>query len=121
MAGELELIFVYNADSGLSNALIDYGKKITQPSKYDCQLCMVTYGPFGKKSDWKKFINNLNASVKFLHRDEFVSEFGKTNSSFPCLLKKDGDKLGTLITSEQFKEISSLEELIAAVTESTKT
>lgn len=66
---EKEIIFVYNADGGIGNALLDYGKKYIQPDKYDCQLCMVTYGALGMKKDWKIFTSSLSYQVKFLHRD----------------------------------------------------
>ncbi len=41
---EKALIFVYNADSGLLNAINDGILKIVSPSTYQCSLCSLTFG-----------------------------------------------------------------------------
>ncbi|MEM6997881.1 MAG: hypothetical protein AAF413_03130 [Patescibacteria group bacterium] len=104
-----ELVFTYNADSGIANALIDYGKKYLAPGSYDCQLCMLSYGPFGMKRDWKKFIESLDADVRFLHKDEFESEFPDWNVDHPSLI--DAVQRRVLISSNDFANISSMEDL----------
>jgi len=60
-----KLLFIYNADSGIANALIDQGKKYLTPSEYACQLCMVSYGPLGMRKDWKKFVKRLPYEIVF--------------------------------------------------------
>ena len=40
----VELLFVYNADTGLFNTVADAAHKILSPSTYSCNLCKVTYG-----------------------------------------------------------------------------
>jgi hypothetical protein len=46
---EKELIFIYNAKSGLVNEMIDFAHKIVSPETYDCNLCAISYGTFTKK------------------------------------------------------------------------
>ena len=65
-----ELLFVYNADSGLLNATVDFFHKIISPSTYACSLCAVTYGNRGMRPDWRKFVAELPVNTTFLHRDE---------------------------------------------------
>lgn len=112
-----ELIFVYNANSGVASAMVDYGKKLVAPSTYDCQLCMATYGPFGMKKDWKNFIESLEYPVRFLHKDEFVNEFSD-KATFPCMIKNHNGKLTTAISSQEFSKIESLDDLKTEVSNS---
>ena len=110
------ILFVYNADSGLSNALFDYGKKYIAPSKYDCQLCMISYGPFGMKKDWKSFVGSLPYRVEFLHRDEFIKDFPKSRTTMPVMIVIDNSTARTLINSTDFANIHNLKELKSKVT-----
>ena len=112
------ILFVYNADSGIANGLLDYGKKYLQPDKYDCQLCMVTYGAFGMKSDWKKFTKTLGIPVQFLHRDEFAAQYPDSNTQeFPTMLGLKHDSTQEiLISTQNFNEIKSLGDLKNVVT-----
>jgi hypothetical protein len=105
------LIFVYNAKSGLGNALLDTGRRYLQPKNYPCALCMITYGPFGMKNDWSLFLKTLPYPVRFLHKDEFLAEFPGTPVSFPSLMLLRNNYHTTLLTADTFKSISSLDEL----------
>jgi hypothetical protein len=68
------IVFVYNADSGLFNAFLDYAHKIVSPKPNACNLCAVTYNT-GMKKEWRTFIDNLGIPVEFLHRDEFLETY----------------------------------------------
>jgi hypothetical protein len=48
-----KLIFVYNADSGILNAIKDLIHKNVSPETYPCSLCAVTYDNLGMKREWK--------------------------------------------------------------------
>ncbi len=110
-----KLIFVYNADSGVRNALLDSVHKVLSPSTYECNLCDITYGLFSEKVNWKEFRLQFPMEMEFLHRDEFVkdyaSKFGK-NFTFPIVL---GDHLGELeviINTEELNQLGAAGELI---------
>lgn len=109
------LLFIYNAESGLANALLDYGKKYVAPSKYDCQLCMLSYGPFGIKQDWKKFTKELPYNVKFLHKDELNAQYPDVKTTFPAVVRIQNNTSKTLLNGKDFKAIQSLDELKSAV------
>lgn len=70
-----ELLFVYNADSGLANGLLDMFHKIVSPKTYPCSLCGITYGTTSMRPEWKQFLQLLPVKTRFLHRDEFLAEF----------------------------------------------
>lgn len=113
-----KLIFIYNADSGLRNLLIDGAHKILSPSTYACNLCDITFGAFTENSVWKKFRLQLEASdteLKFLHKDEFLkayrSKFGY-KFTFPIVLAETHNDLEIFITTEELNGLENAEELI---------
>ncbi len=110
-----KLIFVYNADSGVRNALLDSMHKVLSPSTYECNLCDITFGLFSEKVNWKEFRLQFPMEMEFLHRDEFskgyASKFGK-KFTFPIVL---GDHLGELeviISTDELNQLGSADELI---------
>lgn len=92
--------------------LVDYGKKYVQPSKYDCQLCMVTYGAFGMKSDWKKYIKSLNYDVEFLHKDEISTKYPGLKVALPAVIAVDDGSFKVILSAKDFIKIDSLGSLI---------
>jgi len=54
-----KLIFVYNANSGAINALLDSAHKIISPQTYDCKLCELTYGVFKEDEEWLRFLEGF--------------------------------------------------------------
>lgn len=106
------LIFVYNADSGKFNALTDSLHKLISPDTYDCRLCELTHGFFAEKSEWKTFLKEKNFQAHFLHRDEFVEKYSKYSElPLPAVFEEEDDKLISLISSEEFKNVNDLSEL----------
>lgn len=110
-----ELIFVYNAKSGLGNALLDTGRRIAQPKDYPCALCMITYGPFGIKKDWKDFIKSLPYKVRFLHKNELAVALPDISFSPPGLVLVSGKQTTVLLQADDFQNIKSLKELESRV------
>jgi hypothetical protein len=113
-----KLIFIYNANSGLANGLIDVGRRVFQPKDYPCALCMITYGPFGMKHEWKQFVRSLPYDVAFLHKDEFSRKHPKFVIDEPGLVLITKQDLRTLLDSSDFSTIHDLETLIVRVQKS---
>lgn len=110
-----KLIFVYNADSGLKNAIKDSAHKILSPKTYQCSLCDLTYGPFKEKRKWKAFRKKTNVEMKFLHADEFESLYkSKFRPAFqlPVVLIENQYDLDVLISSDGLNKLNSVDELI---------
>ncbi len=114
-----KLIFVYNADSGTKNLIIDIAHKILSPSTYDCKLCDITFGIFTENSDWKQFRQKMesdNMQLEFLHRDEFLktyrSKFGH-KYTFPIILTELDNDLQVFLSTEALNRIENVHQLIA--------
>lgn len=113
-----KLIFIYNADSGLGNLILNGAHKILSPRTYDCKLCELTFGAFAEKSIWKKFRTESDLDMEFLHKDEFkkqyASKFGH-KFTFPIVLAATENNLEVFITTDEMKDFKSQEELIARI------
>lgn len=108
----LELIFVYNAGSGLLKALTDYVYKEIKPKTYACNLCALTYGSVGMKREWRRFIHDLELPVEFLHRNEFLGRYHLDSFNFPAAFVKKGPDIILLISHTDINQCKSLEDLI---------
>jgi len=106
-----QLIFVYNADSGLFNSLSDFAHKILSPATYNCQLCALTYGNFTMNTEWKNFIKTMAVEVVFLHKDEFISRYGDNPAGYPSAYLHEEESLKSVISQIDIEQCASLEEL----------
>ncbi len=111
----MKLIFVYNADNGLFNALTDTVHKIFSPETYQCSLCRYTFGITGMLRPWKLFLDSLDCPKEFLHRNEFFSKYPQSTIKLPAILCEAGSGLEVLLTADEIKECSNLDNLIAAL------
>lgn len=109
----LKLIFVFNANSGILNALGDLAHKIFRPSTYPCNLCAVTFGNLGMKLEWKKFVSSLDVDVEFLHKNEFKEKY-KKDGKFPSAYIKKND-LQVFISQAEMNAVKNLHELMDLV------
>ena len=109
------LIFVYNADSGVVNTLLDIGHKIVSPATYDCKLCALTHSTFRMRRDWRNFVERLSIPVEFLHRDEFQARYKDVPISAPAILLADGPLLKPWVDSSEINQCQSLTELEALI------
>jgi len=112
-----KLIFVYNADSGILNAMKDWAHKIVAPETYPCSLCALTYNNLGMRRPWKEFIRELGYEIKFLHRDELAKEYGITDVPLPAAFISQDNKLKLWIKCETMDAVNSLDELQSIVTQ----
>ena len=120
-AQEKSLLFVYNADTGLFSVVTDYAHKILSPKTYPCNLCALTYGNMGMNKKWKEFIAALKVPIEFLHRDEFVKLHDMPDTELPAAFVKKGESITMLIPSDEINECTSVDALIALVTEKVET
>lgn len=108
----MKLIFVYNANSGKLNALLDAGHKLISPSTYPCSLCALTYDTFSENSIWKNFRESSDLDMVFYHKDEFETTFPNVKIAYPSILKLEGRMLTTILNDEILNDISNVEVLI---------
>ncbi|MDU9049508.1 MAG: hypothetical protein Q3M30_11690 [Candidatus Electrothrix sp. Rat3] len=111
----MKITFVYNADSGKINTLLDIGHKILRPDTYSCNLCSLTHGVFSEKEEWRQYREATQHELEFLHKDEFEEKYGKDKGyTYPVVLKADDDaSFEVLLTTEEINALSGLEELVS--------
>lgn len=109
------LVFVYNADSGLANTLLDIGHKIVSPQTYNCNLCALTHSTFSMRDEWKQFVAELGIQVEFLHKDELDKQYGIRDVGLPAVFRKSNGALEVWITREEINRCRSLEDLAQLV------
>lgn len=108
---DVRLLFVYNADSGIVNALRDLVHKNVSPSTYQCNLCALTFSNVGMRGDWAEFVDGIGYPVEFLHRDELRERYGMDDVLLPVVLRKDADDVSVLIPAEEIDKLWTLDEL----------
>ncbi|NVM31053.1 MAG: hypothetical protein HWN65_19585 [Candidatus Helarchaeota archaeon] len=108
-----KIVFVYNADGDFFSLVKDFFHKTFKPSTYPCNLCGITYSikNFGKKKEWKHFINRLNIPAVFLHRDEFQERYTLPDAKFPSAYIETGSNLELFISQEEMNGFNNLEDL----------
>ena len=108
----MKIIFVYNANSGFMNSILDIGHKIVSPKTYECNLCNMTYGLVSEKEEWKKFRESSSDELEFLHRDEFEEKYNEKRE-YPIILKSnDENRLDELISKDELNKMNNVDELI---------
>ena len=111
------LIFVYNADSGVYNALTDLAHKTFSPATYSCNLCALTYGTFGMRADWKEFLQGLDRSLEFLHADELQEKYGLTNVPLPAIFERESTTMRLLIDDKKINACRTVDDLKKLISE----
>ena len=112
------LVFVYNARSGLGNALLDSAHKFLSPATYNCRLCSLTFGLAGERRSWKEFREQSGIRMTFLHKDEFLSTYASkfgAKYTFPVVVADTGEDLEVVLSATDLNAIGDTEELIRVV------
>ena len=105
------LVFVYNADSGVFNALADAAHKIFSPRTYQCNLCALTHSAVRMRGEWKRFLDGLDRPLEFLHADELKARYGVTGVPLPAIFRGDGESLEVLIGADSINACRTLADL----------
>lgn len=105
----MELLFIYNANSGYLSGLFDSLHKSISPKTYPCKLCALTYGSFSMKEEWKSYLDSININKLFLHKDELGPEFD--DIKLPAVVLRSGEDLKVLIDRDGFDKTDSINQL----------
>ena len=108
---EKELIFVYNAKSGLFNELLDFAHKIISPETYECNLCAITYGTFKMEKRWSRYVQSLPLKSIFTYKDE-ISKNNLPNVNLPSILLREHNDLIELLTAREINDLNNFDQLI---------
>jgi hypothetical protein len=93
------LIFVFNADSGTVNALLDSARKLLRLN--GCTLCTITHGLAGEKSEWRECKEEIGVPIDYVHRDEIDAGLAKiVEGQLPCVVAEAGSDRLLLLTPD---------------------
>ncbi|TRD11828.1 hypothetical protein FGU71_08145 [Erythrobacter insulae] len=110
------LLIVYNADSGVMNALLHALHKQFAPATYPCSLCALTYGSVSMRREWRAFLNELPLEVVFHHRDDFAAAYPGHGYDLPAILLADKDSAPRiLVPAAELNPMAELSDLIVRV------
>lgn len=113
----MKIIFVYNANSGFVNSILDIGHKVISPKTYECNLCNMTYGVVSEREEWKKFRESSKDELEFLHKDEFEKKY-KEKRKYPIILKiNETNSLDELVSKDDLNKMKNVNELIQKLRE----
>lgn len=110
-----QLVFVYNADSGMFNTLTDIAHKVFSPQTYECNLCAISHSYLSERSEWKEFIEELGVECEFLHRDEFLKKYTSEEKNFPVIFELIGDELKVQLSTDDINKCKSMDDLKKAI------
>lgn len=110
-----QLVFVYNADSGMFNTLTDIAHKVFSPQTYECNLCAISHSYLSERSEWKDFIQGLGVECEFLHRDEFLKKYSSEEKNFPVIFELINGELKVSLSAEQINACKSMDDLKGAI------
>jgi len=106
-----QLVFVYNADSGMFNTLTDIAHKVFSPQTYACNLCAISHSYINERDEWKEFISSLGVECEFLHRDEFEKKYQITEQAYPTVYLKNDNRLEVCLDADAINECDSMHKL----------
>jgi hypothetical protein len=110
------LILVYNADSGLLNAVKDAAWKVVRPATYPCSLCALTYGWVSMHGRWRRFLGQMPQTKVFHHKDDFARAFPGLAIPLPAILLAERDAPPqVLVSAAELDALPDLEALMAVV------
>lgn len=106
------LIFVYNANSGKLNTLLDVGHKLISPSTYSCRLCALTYDTFKENKIWKRFRSECDLEMEFYHIDEFEKKYQGLTFEYPVILNLNDNDLKIELNKTAIDAIKNVQDLV---------
>ena len=109
------LVFVYNADSGMFNTLTDIVHKVFSPQTYECNLCAISHSYLSERSEWKEFIEELGVECEFIHRDEFLKKYSSEENNFPVIFELNNGELKLALSAEKINSCKSMGDLKIAI------
>jgi hypothetical protein len=110
-----QLVFVYNADSGMFNTLTDIAHKVFSPQTYECNLCAISHSYLSERSEWKEFIEELGVECEFLHRDEFLKKYTSEEKTFPVILELVDGALKPSLSTDKINACKTMDDLKEAI------
>lgn len=111
----MRLLFVYNAESGLVNGMLDSIHKVVSPHTYECALCRITHGLVTMDRVWRTYLQSLPIETVFHHRRDFHAAYPAADMPLPVVLLDRGGELTELLSAAQLGRLADVNALSAAL------
>ncbi len=111
----MKLVFVYNANAGITAGILDSLHKTISPATYPCSLCAITYGAVRMHPKWKAWLAAQPFESVFYHCPDFRAAYPKVPVDLPAVLVDRNGALTPLVTAEDFANARSVDLLIALI------
>ncbi len=111
----MNMVFVYNADSGVFNTLSDIAHKLISPASYQCNLCNLTHGYFSARDVWVDFLRDLDSEIEFLHRDEYIRKYGESGVQLPAIFVRENNELKLWVDKTVIEQMTSTDDLMEMI------
>ena len=90
------LSFIFDANSGFAAAVVDSVRKVIRLN--GCDLCTITHGITGEKSEMVSCRESLGVPVDYVHRDEMDAEMIEvTGNRLPAVVAHSGSSAWLLL------------------------
>ncbi len=110
-----KLIFVYNAEAGLMNGMMDSLHKTISPGTYECALCAITHGFFTMDKAWRAYLKALPVEAAFFHRKDFAEAYPAADIALPAILLDRNGGLLELVAAKRMKSLTDVNALSQAL------
>lgn len=108
----MTLIFVYNAESGLVNGVIDSFHKVLSPATYPCDLCALTHGLARMRARLRHWLRQSGREVCFFHRSDFRAAWPHVDVTLPAILKQEGNQLTLVLGAADLADVRDIGQLL---------
>ena len=105
------LIFIYNADGGIAQGVLDTLHKTLSPTTYPCSLCAITHGVLRINPKWRYWLKQLDVPVFFQHKDDTPYR----DVALPVVLAERNGEAHALLDAAQLNALGNVDALIAAL------
>lgn len=109
------LIFIYNADGGIVQGLLDTLHKALSPATYACSLCAITHGALRMDPKWRAWLRALPVETVFLHKDEVAQALPGFAEPLPVVLAERAGERELVLSAERLAALPDVDALIAAL------
>ena len=89
---------------------MDSAHKLFSPDTYSCDLCSITHGMAGPKTEWKDFMDDLENPIKFYHKNDLPHEF--EDLELPVILTRTKQNFAILVSKDEMSKMKSVKQLI---------
>lgn len=112
------LVFVYKTDANPVSLVSEFAREVLLEDGYQCSLCHLTYKGVLKRSDWKRFVDDLPLPSTFHLRSNFLRKHGElADHAFPSVfIEDDAGVLHELLDAQELRSCNTVADLMSEIT-----